>query len=156
MLAVLYTLRMLAGAAAASVVLSFWLLGFSCFIFLSLSIVKRCTELNLMVNKDNGDTLHGRGYQPGDLPILASFGVAAGYAAVVILALYINSPQSYILYTRPIYLWPLCPLLLYWISRVWFLTHRGQMHDDPVVFALRDRTSLVVALISLVIVLLAA
>lgn len=155
LLAVLYTLRIIAGAAAANVVLSFWLLGFSCFIFLSLSIVKRCTELG-MVLKATGNTLHGRGYQPGDLPILATFGVAAGYAAVVILALYINSPQSQLLYTMPVYLWLLCPLLLFWVSRVWFLTHRGQMHDDPVVFALRDRTSFVIALLALVIVIAAA
>jgi 4-hydroxybenzoate polyprenyltransferase/phosphoserine phosphatase len=155
LLAVLYTLRIIAGAAAGNVVLSFWLLGFSCFVFLSLGIVKRCTELG-MIGKDNGDTLPGRGYQPGDLPILATFGVAAGYAAVVILALYINSPQSQLLYSQPVYLWLLCPLLLFWISRIWFLTHRGQMHDDPVVFALRDRTSFVVALLGLIIILAAA
>ena len=143
LLAGLYTLRIIAGGAATGVVLSFWLLAFSMFIFLSLGIIKRYTELDLL--KDGGGVAAGRGYVADDLPLLRSLGVAAGYGAVVVLALYINSPQSQAEYTHPKWLWLLCPLLLYWISRAWMYTHRGRMHDDPVVFALSDGVSLVIA-----------
>jgi len=82
-----------------------------------------------------------RSYRPEDLPQLSILGGASGYLAVLVLALYINSEQIALLYKQPIVIWALCPLLLYWISRLWFLTNRGQMHEDPVVFALKDRVS---------------
>jgi hypothetical protein len=86
----------------------------------------------------------GRSYTANDLSVLMSLGTSAGYCAVVVMALYINSPESQMLYRHSKPLWLLCPLMLFWISRVWLLTGRGQMHDDPIVFALRDRISLIV------------
>jgi 4-hydroxybenzoate polyprenyltransferase/phosphoserine phosphatase len=139
-LAGLYTMRLVAGGAAAGVALSFWLLAFSMFLFLSLALVKRYSEL-LVMQQDNRDNAQGRGYQVGDLEGLAQFGAASGYLAVLVLALYINSEQVKALYARPEAIWLLCPLLLYWISRVWLLARRDQMHEDPVVFAIEDRRS---------------
>lgn len=152
-LAGLYTIRIIAGGAATDISLSFWLLAFSVFIFLSLGFVKRYTELDdaRRANKLSG---HGRGYSAQDLPLLMNLGVTAGYCTIVVIALYINSIESQALYRHNKPLWLVCPLLLYWISRVWLLTTRGQMHDDPVVFALRDWRSLVVLAMLGVIVLL--
>jgi 4-hydroxybenzoate polyprenyltransferase len=143
-LAGLYTMRIIAGSAATLVWPSFWLLGFSVFLFLSLGIVKRFAELEDM-RREGKLAAHGRGYSADDLPLLQSLGTAAGYAAVVVMALYINSAASDDLYAHPKALWLLCPLMLFWISRVWLLTTRGQMHDDPIVFALKDRVSLALA-----------
>jgi 4-hydroxybenzoate polyprenyltransferase len=142
-LAGLYTIRIIAGAAATDIRLSFWLLAFSVFIFLSLGFVKRYTELDDARKADKMST-HGRGYRASDLQLLMILGVSAGYCTVVVMALYINSPDSEALYRHNKPLWLVCPLLLYWISRVWLLASRGEMHDDPVVFALRDRNSLLV------------
>ncbi|HEX3397407.1 MAG TPA: UbiA family prenyltransferase [Steroidobacteraceae bacterium] len=142
-LAGLYTIRIIAGAAATAIPLSFWLLAFSIFIFLSLGFVKRYTELD-DARQEGGAENRGRGYRPADLPLLMNLGIAAGYCTVVVMALYINSTDSQSLYRHNKPLWLVCPLLLYWISRIWLLTTRGQMHDDPVVFALRDRMSLLV------------
>lgn len=142
-LAGLYTIRIIAGAAATAIPLSFWLLAFSVFIFVSLGFVKRYTELYDAVKAGNNGA-HGRGYRGEDLPVLLALGVAAGYCTVVVVALYINSSDSQALYRHPKPLWLICPLLLYWISRVWLVTTRGQMHDDPVVFAIKDRISLLV------------
>ncbi len=140
-LAGLYTLRIIAGAAATGIPPSFWLLAFAIFMFLSLGIVKRYTELYDASRAGTGGG-HGRGYGAEDLGLLMSLGTAAGYCAVVVMALYINSSDSQLLYKHSRALWLICPLMLYWISRVWLLTSRGQMHDDPVVFAVRDRLSL--------------
>jgi 4-hydroxybenzoate polyprenyltransferase len=152
-LAGLYTARIIAGAAATSIPLSFWLLAFSVFIFLSLGFVKRYTEL-AEARKANKMSSHGRGYSSSDLPLLMTLGVSAGYCTIVVIALYINSPDSQALYRHHKPLWLVCPLLLFWISRVWLLTTRGDMHDDPVVFAVRDPTSLVVVAIMGLIVML--
>ncbi|HWY25663.1 MAG TPA: UbiA family prenyltransferase [Nevskia sp.] len=153
-LAALYTLRIIAGAAAARVEASFWLLAFSMFLFLSLAMVKRCAELHALIAEQRSQT-KGRGYHAEDLPVLQQLGGASGYLSVLVLALYINSSTSQQLYLHPQVLWLLCPLLLYWVSRVWIITHRGGMHDDPVVFALRDRTSRWLGLLAAVIVALA-
>jgi 4-hydroxybenzoate polyprenyltransferase len=142
-LAGLYTARIVAGTFAMQLPLSFWLLAFSMFLFLSLALVKRYTELAIM--RDNGrDSAAGRGYRVDDLPLLGSLGGSAGYLSVLVLALYINSRESAALYGQPKMLWLLCPLLLFWISRTWLLTHRGRMHDDPLLFAIRDPVSLLV------------
>jgi 4-hydroxybenzoate polyprenyltransferase len=143
LLAALYTVRIVAGAAAIGSDLSFWLLAFSMFLFLSLAMLKRYTELAAMLEAGKASAL-GRGYSVEDLPLLQSLGASAGYGAVLVLALYINSPESLALYARPQVLWLVCPLLLYWISRMWIVAHRGGMHDDPVVFAARDRVSQIV------------
>lgn len=140
-LAGLYTLRILAGGAATQIVPSFWLLAFSMFVFLSLATAKRYAELSLM--REQGRTqAAGRGYRVDDLPLVLACGVASGYTAVLVFALYAHSGAN-ARYSNPMLLWLICPLLLYWISRIWVKAHRGQLHDDPIVFALTDRPSLI-------------
>jgi 4-hydroxybenzoate polyprenyltransferase len=146
LLAGLYTIRVLAGAVATMVVPSFWLLAFSMFFFLSLAMVKRYSEMLVTLSQDKHQAA-GRGYSVNDLPVLLSLGVSTGVAAIVVLALYINDPSTARLYPMTFGLWPIPPLMLYWISRVWMKAHRGEMHDDPVVFAIRDWQSLVTALV---------
>ena len=153
-LAGLYTMRIVAGAAAISVLLSFWLLAFSAFIFLSLAFVKRYTELQ--VQGSNGKMkAHGRGYLVSDAPMMQIQGVTAGYAAVLVLALYINSESVVHLYTQPQIIWLAVPLALFWISWIWLKAQRNEMHDDPIIFALKDRSSWVVGLTMLIVFLLA-
>lgn len=149
-LAGLYTLRLIGGSAALGLWPSFWLLAFSMFIFLSLAMLKRYTEL-LGLREAGLAVAPGRGYRTTDLDLLAALGGAAGYLSVLVLALYVNSPAVLPLYARPEALWFLCPLLLYWVSRAWLVAHRGDMNDDPVVFAVKDRVSRgVVALMAIV------
>jgi 4-hydroxybenzoate polyprenyltransferase len=140
-LAMLYTLRVVAGIAAMTLVTTFWILAFCIFIFLSLALLKRYTELREARQMDKQDKSSGRGYYPADFELLASLGGSSGYISVLVLALYINEATSLTLYRSPQWLWAACPLLLFWISRTWLLAHRGQMHDDPIVFALRDSVS---------------
>lgn len=142
-LAALYTVRIGGGALAADITISEWLLAFSIFIFLALAVVKRCSELA----RHDDDALGapgpaGRGYRVGDLPVLCGLGSAAGFSAVLVLALYINSEQVVKLYSHPRILWACCFLLAYWIARMVLLAQRGEVHDDPVVFAVRDGPSL--------------
>jgi 4-hydroxybenzoate polyprenyltransferase len=137
-LAWLYTQRVLAGGFATDVSISAWLLAFSMFIFLSLAFAKRHVELRRAVGEDG--KLRSRGYAAQDLTMVASMGTTAGYLAVLVFCLYIESAGTAI-YSEPRILWLVCPVLLYWISRVWFLTHRGEMDDDPVKFAITDRWS---------------
>ena len=139
-LAGLYTLRIISGAVAAQVALSFWLLAFSMFLFLSLALVKRYTELRILSQRGELSA-RGRDYHVDDLAILQSLGSSAGYLAVLVLALYINSPEVRQMYQHPLVIGLLCPLLLYWISRVWLLAHRGNLSEDPVIFALTDKIS---------------
>lgn len=145
-LAALYTLRIIAGGAATGISLSFWLLALSMSIFLSLAMAKRCTEL-LVMSRHSVDAPLGRGYMADDLAPLRSLGTAAGYTSVVILALYINSPDITDHYDHPTRIWVLCPVVLYWISRIWLKTLRGQMHDDPIVFAAKDTGSRICVLV---------
>ncbi|MGH8783298.1 UbiA family prenyltransferase [Paraburkholderia sp.] len=140
-LALLYTIRIIAGTAAVATHLTFWLLAFSMFIFLSLALVKRYAELHLMKERGLMKT-RGRGYVASDLPLISSLGTASGYLAVLVLALYIQDAKTAGLYRHPQVIWLACPLLLYWVSRTWMIAHRGLMHDDPIVFAARDRVSL--------------
>lgn len=140
-LAMLYTVRVVAGAAAMSLVATFWILAFCVFIFLSLAFVKRYTELCDARQKGKTEKSSGRGYYPADFELLASLGGASGYISVLVLALYINDAASASLYRSPEWMWASVPMLLFWLSRVWLLAHRGQMHDDPIVFALRDNVS---------------
>lgn len=154
LLASLYTIRIIAGAAAIGSGLSFWLLSFSMFIFLSLALLKRYTELQSALS-DGKEKASGRGYATADLPLIQSLGAAAGYIAVLVLAFYINSPESVALYSEPRLLWLLCPIMLYWISHMWIISHRGVMHDDPIVFAATDRSSQVVAALCGLLILLA-
>lgn len=153
-LAGLYTVRIVAGAAATAIPLSFWLLMFSVFIFLSLAIVKRYAELHAM-RQQGKLKAQGRGYQVEDLALLQSLGGASGYLSVLVLALYLNSPDVSVMYHQPKMVWALVPIMLYWVSRIWMQTHRGQMHDDPLVFALKDRISLLTGVAAAVVLWLA-
>ncbi|MDE2464367.1 MAG: UbiA family prenyltransferase [Alphaproteobacteria bacterium] len=151
-LAALYTVRIIAGTVVIDQALSFWLLAFSMFIFLSLAMLKRYTEL-LAMQTSGESKASGRGYNVDDLALIQSLGGASGYLSVLVLALYINSTASEALYRHPQVLWLLCPLLLYWISRVWVIAHRGLMHDDPVIFAVVDRVSRVVLALGAIVVI---
>jgi len=149
-LASLYTLRLISGAAAVVIMPSFWLLAFSMFLFLSLAIVKRYAEL-VEIRGREGQAAPGRGYDVADLEVLASLGPCSAFAAVLVLALYINSEAVVQLYRLPQAMWLLCPLLLYWLARLWIGARRGKLDDDPIIFAVRDRVSrLVIALSGLV------
>ena len=139
----LYTLRMLAGGAATGTVISPWLAGLSSFLFLSLAMVKRFSELENL--RERGATAtHGRGYLVADLEQIRAFGTASAYAAVLVLSLYITRPDVAGLYKHATRLWLVVPLLVYWLNRVWLLASRGELDDDPVIFAIRDRVSLAV------------
>jgi 4-hydroxybenzoate polyprenyltransferase len=144
-LAALYTGRILAGSAATGIEPSFWLLAFSMLLFFSLATAKRATELAALASRSDHQA-QGRGYTVSDLPLLVVFGVASAFASVLLLAMYLNV-RGDVLYTRPQLLWLLCPVLLYWVSRIWLKTYRQELHEDPVVFALTDRASLAVAFI---------
>ncbi|MEF2553012.1 UbiA family prenyltransferase [Aurantimonas sp. A2-1-M11] len=136
-LAGLYTMRIVAGSEASGVETSFWLLAFSLFFFLSLALVKRFTELQDF-GVGAGRATTGRGYVGADLETLSQVGLASGFASVLVLALYIDSMEGAEQYTEPFLVWPLCPLVLYIIVRIWILARRDQMHDDPVVFIMSD------------------
>ena len=144
-LAMLYTLRIIAGAAVVSIELSFWLLAFSCFFFLSLSFVKRYAELQILSDVGRQQA-SGRAYLITDAPLIQMLGITSGYAAVVVLALYLNSDAVLRLYQTPKFLWAAVPIMVFWISWIWTQAHRGQLHKDPVVFALTDRVSLLAGL----------
>ncbi len=157
-LAGLYTLRVVAGAMATGIEPSVWLLGFSLFFFFSLALVKRYAELHRAIS--DGSTiseegLPGRGYQLRDLPVLIGLGIGSGCMAVLVLALYVIGDDFSQHYTRPILLWQLCPLALYWIGRAWIVVARDEMTDDPVVWAFQDELSRWVGLAALILLLLA-
>jgi 4-hydroxybenzoate polyprenyltransferase len=139
-LAVLYTLRIIAGAAVIDITPSFWLLAFSIFIFLSLAFVKRYAELQVQASVGN-TCAHGRGYAVSDAQFVQTLGTSAGYSAVLVLALYIQSNTVKELYTTPELIWFTLPVVLFWISWVWMKAHRLEMHDDPIIFALKDKSS---------------
>jgi 4-hydroxybenzoate polyprenyltransferase len=152
-LAGLYTLRVLAGGQAAQVPVSKWLLAFCIFFVLSLAFAKRFTEL-LRVRDEAGEQIRGRAYRVEDIEVMATVGPASGYLSVLVLALYVNqSEEATRLYKLPALLWLLCPVMLYWITRVWFLARRRTLTEDPILFAMKDRISLLtVGLIALLLV----
>jgi 4-hydroxybenzoate polyprenyltransferase len=143
-LAVLYTTRIIAGSAAVGIMPSFWLLAFSMFLFLSLALIKRFTELMMVQQQEKTESL-GRGYVTTDLEMLSQFGSSSAYMAVLVLALYVNSEDVQTLYTRPEWIWLLCPLVLYLVTRIWLLARRQLVDEDPVVFVIRDRHSQLLA-----------
>lgn len=145
MLASLYTIRIIAGGAAASVVLSPWMLGFSMFLFLALAAVKRQAELTDQMTAGFENT--ARAYRVDDLPILRSIALSASQAAVLVLALYISSGDVQALYETPEILWLICPLLLYWLLRMVMKAHRGEMTDDPIVFAFTDSVCIAIVIL---------
>ncbi|SPJ25497.1 UbiA family prenyltransferase [Palleronia abyssalis] len=154
-LAGLYTIRIVAGGVATDIPPSTWLLAFSLFFFLALAAVKRQAELVDITGRGVKNTA-GRGYSDHDLPVISMISIAAGYVSVLVLALYIESAAVSGLYGRPELLWGGCAVLLYWITRTVLITHRGLMHDDPIVFAARDGASRICGLLIAACVLAAA
>lgn len=144
LLAGLYALRVLAGGAATGIAVSEWLLAFSLFFFLSLALLKRYVELRQM-ETGAAPADNGRGYAADDAALVRGVGPACGLLAVLVFALYTTSPAVRALYAHPAWLWLAAPPLLYWTMRMWLVAHRGQMHDDPVWYAVRDPASYVVA-----------
>jgi 4-hydroxybenzoate polyprenyltransferase len=145
-LAGFYVLRLLLGGAAIEVAISAWLLAFGMFLFLSLALIKRYVDL-LDMEATGQRHSSGRAYEVGDLALFRTLGPASGYMAVLVLALYVNSEAVRRLYGEPDWLWLLCPVLLYWVMRMWFIAHRGTMTSDPLIFAVRDKVSYVVVLL---------
>lgn len=139
-LAGLYTVRIVAGGVVTGVPLSVWLLAFSLFFFFSLAAVKRQAELVDMAERGQLDA-SGRGYHVDDLPIMSMIALGSGYVSVLVMALYVNSPAVLQLYRQPAALWGICCVLLYWLTRMVMVTHRRAMHDDPIVYAVKDRIS---------------
>jgi 4-hydroxybenzoate polyprenyltransferase len=161
LLAGLYTLRVVAGAWATGLALSFWLLAFSMFIFLCLALVKRVAEL-IELQKRQASTfrtptqIRGREYGVEDIQILQVMGATSGYLAVLVLALYINSPEVSKLYATPELLWLIAPGMLLWVTRLWVVTARDYMDDDPIFFAIKDPETWITAVVTGVILLLAS
>ena len=144
-LASLYTVRIIAGGVATHIKLSDWLISFSLFLFLSLAICKRSSELmNLL--KANKTRTAGRSYKTGDLEPLNICGICSGMLACLLILFYASSQQAHLLYATPRLLYFLCPLLFYWIARLWVLTFRGELKEDPILFAVRDRVSYAVCI----------
>lgn len=141
MLAMLYTCRVLAGGAAISVVVSFWLLAFSAFLFFALALVKRCGELIAMRDRQE-ETAGGRAYAVVDLAVLQPLGIATSVASVLVFALYLSAPETLARYSSPGMLWLTVSALTLWLARIWLVANRGGMHDDPLVFAVSNRTSI--------------
>lgn len=139
-LAVGYALRVAAGAFAVHVLPSSWLLAFCVFLFFSLALIKRYAELALMRGRD-GPTAHARDYLLEDQELILALGVSTGTLAVLVLALYLSTPHAEVRYHQAGFIWLVCVFLLYWVSHMWLTAHRGRMTDDPLVFALKDRTS---------------
>ena len=140
MLSLLYTLRILAGSVAVGIPTSSWLLAFSVFIFLSLALVKRCAEL-VSLKEAGEEGARGRDYQVSDLVVLWPMGVGAALSAVVVFGLFISAPETQARYATPHLLWLVAIGLIYWLGRLWVKTSRGEMHDDPVVYAIKDHGS---------------
>jgi 4-hydroxybenzoate polyprenyltransferase len=142
-LAGLYTHRVLSGGQAAEVEVSKWLLAFCIFFFLSLAFAKRYAELLRLQDEESGDQIRGRAYRIEDLDIMSAVGPASGYLSVLVLALYVNQSDLVVkLYRSPSVLWLLCPVMLYWITRVWFLARRRKLTEDPILFAIKDKVSI--------------
>ena len=141
----LYTIRIIAGAIAINVPLSYWLLAFSMFIFLSLALIKRFSELKNLIQQGETTSV-SRGYHIDDLPAVSLFGISSGYISVLVLVFYTHDLQAGTLYSQPDWLWFVAVAVLYWISYMWLLAFRGQMNEDPVLFAIHDRSSYIVTL----------
>lgn len=146
-LGLLYSYRIIIGGGAAAIVLSDWLIAFSTFFFFGLALVKRYTEIASKGPPSGTEKISGRGYYAGDREVIGALGVASSFISILIMALYIRAPEVVELYTRPQILWVVCIVLMYWLSRIWVLAHRGHMPDDPIVFALKDKNSMFAGMI---------
>jgi 4-hydroxybenzoate polyprenyltransferase len=154
-LAALYTMRIIGGSAAIQTMPTFWILGFSMFLFFSLALAKRYVEISTVLRGEGAESGSGRGYRASDDAFVLTIGSAAGMAAVMLLALYVNDMGTSARYTRPVAFWAMCPLAMYWISRVWFKASRLELHDDPIVFALKDMQSRVIGALGALVCLVA-
>ena len=144
-LAILYTMRIFAGAVASAVTTSSWLLAFSLFIFLSLALVKRCAEL-VSIRQSGKESVEGRDYRVSDLVVLWPLGIGASLSAVVVYGLFVSAPETQARYAMPSMLWLVAVSLVFWLGRLWIKTARGEMHDDPIVYAIKDFGSCVTVL----------
>jgi 4-hydroxybenzoate polyprenyltransferase len=154
-LSLLYNTRVIAGGIAISVPVSEWLLAFPMFIFTTLALLKRYVELTRRLDAGLADP-GNRNYQIGDIGVVAALAAAAGFNAVTVFALYISSDSARQLYAHPQVLWLICPLLMYWIGRAILMAHRRHMDDDPIIFAIKDRPSLIILGLVGILVLIAA
>lgn len=144
-LSLLYSLRIVAGATALGLRVSFWLVSFSFFFFLSLAILKRVIELSRYKSSGTeNELISGRGYVASDFDVLRMVGVSSGLISVLVFALYLESEDFATLFPNPLVVWPCVPILLYWFSRIWILSGRGELNEDPVLFAVKDRQSIIV------------
>ena len=150
----LYTFRLIAGVVVINVEISYWLIVFSLFVFMSLAMIKRFTELKNMQLRNETVMTH-RGYEVSDTGLLLIMGIVSSYIAVLVVALYIHDPLVVTKYTSPVWLWFVIPAMTYWLSRIWMIANRGNLTEDPVLFALKDRVSYAVVLVCLASVLLA-
>jgi len=150
MLSVLYTLRIYAGSVAIEVTISFWLLAFSIFVFFSLALVKRCAEL-VSLGQNASVAMRGRAYRVTDLVVLWPLGVGAALSAMVVFGLFISASETQERYATPDMLWLVVIALVYWLSRLWIKTSRGEMHDDPVVYAMKDNVSRITIMVMIII-----
>lgn len=154
MLSILYTLRILAGSVAIGVVTSSWLLAFSAFMFLSLALIKRCAELVSLAQR-GGHVVRGRDYRVSDLSVLWPLGVGAALSSVVVFGLFISAPETVSHYAAPQMLWMVAMGLIYWLARLWIKTSRGEMHEDPVIYAVKDIGSRIAVVYMVAVTLLA-
>lgn len=141
-LASLYTIRIWIGGVAVGVAISFWLLLFSVFLFLSLAYLKRYVEMRDAT--EPARLLNGRGYVGGDLDVVMMSGISAGMVSVLVLALFAHDPETMARYAAPELLWMLCIPLIYWLNRIWMMARRGEVEGDPVAFAIKDRRSILI------------
>ncbi len=153
-LASLYTIRIVAGMILLNNGYSEWLIMFSVFVFLSLAFLKRYTELNALLAAKKLQTV-GRGYHVNSIEMIRNFGITSGYLAALIIAFYLNSSKALIIYRHPQVLWLISMVMLYWVSRIWLLASEGKVHEDPVVFAIKDKVSYLLILCIIVLITLA-
>ena len=153
-LGVLFALRIYAGGAATDIELSFWLMAFTFFLFFSLAVLKRYSDL-ICETGGTGQGLPGRAYRASDIPALLGLGIGSSLVSILILALYINGEHIATVYTEPVYIWLACPVILFWVMRIWLQASRGLVKDDPVIFALKDIVSYVVAVVVFALMVLA-
>ena len=151
----LYTMREIGGHASTGIPYSPWLLSFSIFLFLSLAFAKRVSEM-FNAARAGASAISGRGYLVSDREQINVFGVGSGFLATLVFCLYINSPAVTSLYHEPMLLWLMCPVLLYWICRFWLIAHRGELNEDPILFASKDRLTYILGAVCGVILLAAS
>jgi 4-hydroxybenzoate polyprenyltransferase/phosphoserine phosphatase len=154
-LASLYTIRVWAGGFSTGIEISHWATAFFMCFFLSLALAKRHSELMVSAGAQEDKPLNRRGYRPSDIPFVLAYGCGSSLMSVLVIAIYLNSPDVSVHYRRPDLLWFVCPTLAYWSSRLWLLSTRGQLDEDPVLFAIKDKTSYVLGAIIATIVLIA-